>query len=89
MSHSASYEVRSAAYRRSCHTTAGSSGRPVTRSHSIAVARWVDSATAVIPMPSSRARPTARRATSTVAVQISIGSCSTERSSGWLTLIDR
>ena len=67
-----------AAVRRSCQTMALWIGLPVLRSHTTVVSRWL-----VMPMPasasaSSLARASAPRQTSTVADQISSGSCSTQ-----------
>ena len=64
--------------RRSCQTMALCTGLPVARSHTTVVSRWL-----VMPMPasslaSSLALASAPRQTSTVARQISSGSCSTQ-----------
>ena len=66
------------AVRRSCQTMALWMGLPVLRSHTTVVSRWL-----VMPMPasalaSSFALTSASRQTSTVADQISSGSCSTQ-----------
>ena len=56
--------AQAAAVRRSCHTMAGCSGRPVTRSHTTVVSRWL-----VMPIArrSRASRPASARAASAVA----------------------
>ena len=69
-----------AAVRRSCHTMARCSGRPVRRSQATTVSRWL-----VMPMAatgSSQAAPRPRAASPATASQISSASCSTQPGRG-------
>ncbi len=84
----------SASVRVSCQTTAGQTGRPVARSHSTVVSRWLVMPSAAI-WPSSRPAPlTASASTASTFCQISSASCSTQpglgkiwRCSRWATLM--
>ena len=74
--------AQASAVRRSCQTMAWWIGRPVARSHTIAVSRWL-----VMPMPaisfaSTPARAIAARTVATTVDQMSSTSCSTKPDAG-------
>ena len=62
---------------RLCHTTAGWIGRPVARSHTTVVSRWLVMPIAVTSRAPMPAAAIALRPTATVVAKISSGSCST------------
>ena len=70
------------AVRRSCQTMALWIGRPVRRSHSTQVSRWLVMPMAAMSPALSPAAASAWRAVSTVVRQMSSGSCSTQPSAG-------
>ena len=74
--------AQASAVRRSCQTIARCTGRPVARSQSTVVSRWLAMPMAAIPPASIPARAMASRAVARVLCQISSGSCSTQPERG-------
>ena len=72
----------SGAVRRHCQTIARWTGRPVARSQTIVVSRWLVMPIAATSAPLAPAVASASRAAVTVVVQISSGSCSTQPGCG-------
>jgi hypothetical protein len=70
------------AVRRSCHTIALHTGRPVERSHTTVVSRWLVMPIAATSAACRPARARASFATATCVAQISSASCSTHPGCG-------
>ncbi len=74
--------AQKSAVRRSCHTIALHTGRPVSRSHTRVVSRWLVMPTAAMSPEERLARAMASAAVELWLDQISIGSCSTQPGCG-------
>ena len=72
------------AVRRSCQTMALYTGRPVSRSQTMVVSRWLVMPMAAIDAPFNPACVTASAATPACVDQISCGSCSTQPGCGYI-----
>ena len=75
---SALRRAQASAVRRSCQTIAGATGRPVARSHSTVVSRWLVMPTAATSSTVARARASTSAMVAACVAQISSASCSTQ-----------